>query len=99
MARASRLLGEVALARNELNAALISLQEALNIARQIGQPAETWKAHEALARLHAEAGRADQAELSCRAAIEVLVQVEARAPPRTSCARLEHRPTSNACGV
>jgi tetratricopeptide (TPR) repeat protein len=78
LARASRLLGEVALLRNELDPALALLREALTIAREIGQPTEIWKAQEALARLHAEARRPDQAELSSRAAIEVLAQLEAR---------------------
>lgn len=78
MARASRLLGEIALARNEPDTALTHLQEAHAIAQAIGQPNETWKAHEALARLHVQANRSEQAEESCRAALAVLEGLQSR---------------------
>jgi class 3 adenylate cyclase/tetratricopeptide (TPR) repeat protein len=78
VARASRLLGEIALARNEPDTALTHLQEALAIAQAIGQPNETWKAHEALARLHVQANRSEQAEEFCRASLAVLEGLQSR---------------------
>ena len=68
VARALRLLGEIAGRDRRWDDAERVLQESLEVARAIAHPNQTWKAEMAMARLHAAAGRPAAADGSLAAA-------------------------------
>jgi len=68
VARALRLLGEIAGRDRRWDDAERVLQESLEVARAIAHPNQTWKAEMAMARLHAAAGRRAAADGSLAAA-------------------------------
>ena len=68
VARALRLLGDVARRDRRWDEAERALRESVDVARAIAHPNQTWKTELALARLHAAAGRRDAAGESLAAA-------------------------------
>jgi len=68
VARALRLLGEVARRERRWDDAQRALHESVELARAIAHPKETWRTELALARLHAAAGRREAADDSLTAA-------------------------------
>ena len=68
VARALRLLGDVARRDRRWDDAEEALRESVEVARAIAHPNQTWKTELALARLHAARGRRDAAAESLAAA-------------------------------
>jgi hypothetical protein len=77
LVRGWRLRGEIALARRQPDEANGALREALTIAEAIGNPTQLWKTHVAFGRLHAAAGRIDEARDAYRAARAVIDGIKA----------------------
>jgi tetratricopeptide (TPR) repeat protein len=73
-----RLRGEIATARRQPDDAWVALEQALSIARQIGNPGQLWKTHAAVARFHEAGGRREHALAAYRAAHEVLDGIRTR---------------------
>ena len=87
-----RLLGESALTHRQWDEAAGWLRQALALAQTVGNPPQLWKTHLALGRLHAEAGRPEQARQAYHDAREVLERVKANVQNPELRASLEHSP-------
>jgi tetratricopeptide (TPR) repeat protein len=73
-----RLRGGIALARRQWDDAASALNQALEIARPLGNPTQLWRAYEALTRLHDARREPDAARASAAAARAVLEGIRGR---------------------
>jgi transcriptional regulator with AAA-type ATPase domain/tetratricopeptide (TPR) repeat protein len=87
-----RLSGEIARSRRRWDDAEQALRQALVIAEQIGNPAQLWKTHAALARLELDRGRPDAAGSAGTAARRVIDGVLAGLSDPALRASLEQSP-------
>jgi class 3 adenylate cyclase/tetratricopeptide (TPR) repeat protein len=67
-----RLLGEVQMKSNESDNALSSLNEAIQILREVGNPRQLWQAHASLASAYEKLGRVSEAREQWGVATEVI---------------------------
>jgi tetratricopeptide (TPR) repeat protein len=67
-----RLLGEVQMKRNESNAAISSVREAILILKEVGNPRQLWQAHASLAAAYDKLNRLSEAREQWGAAAEVI---------------------------
>jgi hypothetical protein len=67
-----RLLGEVQMKRNESDAAMQSLSEAVLILKDVGNPRQLWQAHASLASAFSKLRRESEAREQWGAAAEVI---------------------------
>ena len=77
IARALRLVGDVARRERRWSDAERALNESLEIARAIAHPNQTWRTELALARLHAAAGRRETADESLAAGRRTMERLRA----------------------
>jgi tetratricopeptide (TPR) repeat protein len=73
-----RLRGQVFLAQDKLSEAEVALEKALAVAKEIGNPPQLWKTHEALAALFERKREFDKAKAAYASALEVIDCVAAR---------------------
>ena len=73
-----RLRGEIARARRHWDDAASALQQALTLARGIGNPTQIWKTHAALGRLHAERQEPDAAHAAYLSARKIIDGIKNR---------------------
>jgi hypothetical protein len=69
-----RLLGEVQIRRNELENAITSLNEAVLILKEVGNPRQLWQAHSSLASGLSKLGRSSEARDQLGAAAETVIE-------------------------
>ncbi len=88
-----RLRGEIAMARRQWDDAAGALQQALTLARGIGNPTQIWKTHAALGRLHGEHRKPDAAHAAYLAAREVIDGIKNRLRDERLRASLDASPS------
>jgi predicted ATPase len=71
-----RLKGEIALDRKQYTEAEAAFRKALNIAIFISNPTQLWKTHLSMGRFYGETGKQEDAQLSYRAARDVIDQIK-----------------------
>jgi hypothetical protein len=94
LARAWRLQGEIAIARQQWDDAHQILRRALEVAEFIGNPPQLWKTHLALGRVHSGAGNVLPARQAYRAAHDVIERVKANLRNADLRASIEHASTT-----
>jgi class 3 adenylate cyclase/tetratricopeptide (TPR) repeat protein len=67
-----RLLGEVQIKRNEFDPAISSMNEAILILKEVGNPRQLWEAHASLALAYEKLRRESEARQHCGTAAEVI---------------------------
>jgi Flp pilus assembly protein TadD len=67
-----RVLGEVQMKRNENDKALTTINEAIQILGEVGNPRQLWQAHDSLASAYDKMGRRSEAQEQWGAAAEVI---------------------------
>jgi class 3 adenylate cyclase/tetratricopeptide (TPR) repeat protein len=70
--RAWRLRSDILSARGQLEDAEAEMHRALTQAKQLGNPTQLWKTHQALAKLRLEQGKSDEARAEFQAALKVV---------------------------
>jgi tetratricopeptide (TPR) repeat protein len=71
-----RLKGNIAVARKEHTEAEAALHQALSIAQFISNPTQLWKTHFSMGRFYGDIGKQDKAQISYRAARDVIDQIK-----------------------
>ena len=78
LAKGWRLRGQALLAQGRGEDAMPALHRALAISRDLGNPPQLWRTHQALGMLHEERDEPERAHAAYRAALEVIEAVGAR---------------------